>query len=175
MLNFPHHLITFSVVWLHYIALPWMAILQFANSSFVREPKSTQKTQGTDPNFFWFFVPKHCFVLCRTFQCSHCCFSGWTPLHWSAANGRLETCKVLVSSKADLAARDRCGRCRCCSRFSLNQSHPLACSRGRTALKRAMDEKKSDVVSFLRSVGAPQWFRSAISYKIAIAKCSLHQ
>ena len=133
-----------------------MAILQFANSSFVREPKSTQKPHGTDPNFFDFFVPKPCFVLCLTFQCSHCCFSGSTPLHISAYYGHLETCKVLVSSKADLAARDRCGRCRCCSRFSLNQSHPLACRDGKTALKWAMDGNKSAVVSFLRSVGAPQ-------------------
>ncbi len=106
--------------------------------------------------FFYFFVPKHCVVVCRTFQFSRCCFSRSTPLHQSAYNGHLETCKVLVSSKADLAARNRCGRCRCCSRFSLNQSHPLACRFGRTALKDAMNQNKSDVVSFLRSVGAPQ-------------------
>jgi hypothetical protein len=66
--NFPHHLITFSVVSLHYIALLLMAILQFANSSFVREPKSTQKPQGTEPNFFDFFVPKPCFFCVELFN-----------------------------------------------------------------------------------------------------------
>jgi len=68
VLNFPHHLITFSVVKLHYIALPLMAILQFANSSFVREPKSTQKPQGTDPNFFWFFCTETLFCFVSNFS-----------------------------------------------------------------------------------------------------------
>jgi hypothetical protein len=36
--NFSTHLIVFSVVTLHYISLPLMAILQFANSSFYRKP-----------------------------------------------------------------------------------------------------------------------------------------
>jgi hypothetical protein len=81
--------------------------------------------------------------------------SGITPLIFSAAYGHLEVCRLLVSSKADLAARDRCGRCQRCSRFSLNQSHPLACSDG-TALQNAMKNNKSEVVAFLRSIGAPQ-------------------
>ena len=82
--------------------------------------------------------------------------SGATPLIRSAYYGHLEICRLLISSKADLAARDRCGRCQRCSRFSLNQSHPLACSRGNTALKCAMNENKSDVVAFLRGIGAPE-------------------
>ena len=82
--------------------------------------------------------------------------SGSTPLILSAYWGYLEICKLLVSSKADLAARDRCGRCQRCSRFSLNQSHPLACSAGYTALKWAMNNNKSDVVAFFRGIGAPQ-------------------
>ena len=82
--------------------------------------------------------------------------SGRTPLSRSASLGHLEICRLLVSSKADLAARDRCGRCQRCSRFSLNQSHPLACSSGKTALKWAMDQNKSDVVAFLRGIGAPE-------------------
>ncbi len=82
--------------------------------------------------------------------------SGWTALIHSSRNGHLEVCKLLVSSKADLAARNRCGRSQRCSRFSLNQSHPLACSYGDTALKRAMEWNKSDVVAFLRDIGAPQ-------------------
>ena len=34
-------------------------------------------------------------------------FSQKTPLHYSAANGRLEVTRLLVESKADVAARDR--------------------------------------------------------------------
>ncbi len=35
-------------------------------------------------------------------------FSQRTPLHESAFQGRLEFCRLLVESKADVAARDRC-------------------------------------------------------------------
>ena len=45
-------------------------------------------------------------------------FSQWTPLHWSAWNGRLEVTRLLVESKADVAARDQC--------FSPPPSHHLS-------------------------------------------------
>ena len=45
-------------------------------------------------------------------------FSQWTPLHESARSGRLEVCRLLVESKADVAARDRC--------FSPPPSHHLS-------------------------------------------------
>jgi hypothetical protein len=35
-------------------------------------------------------------------------FSQDTPLHLSASNGRLEVTRLLVESKADVAARERC-------------------------------------------------------------------
>jgi hypothetical protein len=35
-------------------------------------------------------------------------FSERTPLHWSACNGQLEVCRLLVESKAHVAARDWC-------------------------------------------------------------------
>jgi hypothetical protein len=35
-------------------------------------------------------------------------FSQYTPLHDSACRGHLEVCRLLVESKADVAARDRC-------------------------------------------------------------------
>ncbi len=35
-------------------------------------------------------------------------FSDYTPLHESAAKGHLEICRLLVESKADVAARNRC-------------------------------------------------------------------
>ena len=45
-------------------------------------------------------------------------FSQVTPLHESARNGRLEVARVLVESKADVAARSRC--------FSPPPSHHLS-------------------------------------------------
>ena len=45
-------------------------------------------------------------------------FSQWTPLHYSATNGRLEVARFLVESKADVAARGRC--------FSPPPSHHLS-------------------------------------------------
>ena len=44
-------------------------------------------------------------------------FSQWTPLHWSASEGRLEVTRLLVESKADVAA----SRC-----FSPPPSHHLS-------------------------------------------------
>jgi hypothetical protein len=34
------------------------------------------------------------------------CFRGWTPLHWSSLKGHLDVCQFLVSSKADVVAKD---------------------------------------------------------------------
>ncbi len=145
--------------------LPIMAILQFANSSFFRTPTWIPKTQSMCAlNVFKLLYQNMVSSCVQHFDPFHRFFSGWTPLHYSANNGQLETCKVLVSLKVDLAARDRYGRCRCCSRFSLNESHPLACSQGYTALEWAMNENESDVVSFLRSVGAPEWFRHLVEH-----------
>jgi hypothetical protein len=45
-------------------------------------------------------------------------FSQYTPLHQSAMGGRLEVTRLLVESKADVAARDRC--------FSPPPSHHLS-------------------------------------------------
>ncbi len=45
-------------------------------------------------------------------------FSQATPLHCSAMEGRLETCRLLVESKADVAATDGC--------FSPPPSHHLS-------------------------------------------------
>ena len=42
----------------------------------------------------------------------------WTPLNYSARNGHLEVSRLLVESKADVAARDRC--------FSHPPSHRLS-------------------------------------------------
>jgi hypothetical protein len=47
--------------------------------------------------------------------------------------------------------------CPPCARALLcSQPHALPCSNGRTPLKLAIDENKSDVAAFLRSAGAPE-------------------
>jgi ankyrin repeat protein len=118
---------------------------------------SSNREYAHTPNLFLkCFTQKIVLFSFPTFRNSISSPSGWTALMNSAAGGRLEVCKLLVSLKADLAARHRCGRCQRCSRFLLNQSHPLACSSGKTALKHAMDRNQSDVVAFLRGIGAPQ-------------------
>ncbi len=47
-------------------------------------------------------------------------FSQRTPLHWSAEESHLEVCRLLVESKADVAARTRC--------FNPPPSHHLSLS-----------------------------------------------
>ncbi len=117
---------------------------------------SSRKTYAHTPNIFCIFLQKIVLFSFPTFRNSISSPSGGTALMNSAYNGHFDVCRLLVSSKADLAARTKCGRCQRCSRFPLNQSHPLACRDGRTALKCAMDQNKSDVVAFLRGIGAPQ-------------------
>ena len=118
---------------------------------------SSNKSYAHTPNLFLkCFTKKFVLFSFPTFRNSISSPSGGTSLMESAAQGHLEVCKLLVSSEADLAARDRCGRCQRCSRFSWNHSHPLACSFGYTALQYAMACNKSDVVAFLRGIGAPQ-------------------
>jgi hypothetical protein len=66
----------------------------------------------------------HCFMKC--IEAKLCLrqfilflfFSQCTPLHWSAISGHLEVTRILVESKADVAARDRC--------FSLPPSYHLS-------------------------------------------------
>jgi hypothetical protein len=55
--------------------------------------------------YCYFHEPKLCFfmlIILLVFR------NDRTPLHGSAANGRLEVCRLLVASKADVAARNRC-------------------------------------------------------------------
>ncbi len=152
-------------VGLHYWPLPVKVILKFASCWFPPDATWIQaaKSMPTPLTFFEMFYQKFVLFSFPTFRNSISSPSGTTALIDSARVGYLEVCKLLVSSKADLAARHRCGRCQRCSRFSLNQSHPLACSSGWTALKCAMQQNKSDVVAFLRSIGAPQWLHAAVA------------
>ncbi len=55
--------------------------------------------------YCYFHEPKLCFlmlILLLVFR------YGDTPLHRSADNGSLEVCRLLVASKADIAAKNRC-------------------------------------------------------------------
>ena len=81
---------------------------------------------------------------------------GWTALHRAALNGNLDSCRLLVEARADLSLRSRC-----CSRLRARSlccrtPHTQRCRNGKTALKYAIEQKKADVVAFLRSVGAPE-------------------
>jgi hypothetical protein len=87
------------------------------------------------------------FVLC----------SQWTPLHVCCYFGNLDVCKLLLASKADVGARDLYRPPRPLQRaLSSHPTHLLPCRDGSTPLKRAIDEDKSAVVSYLRSIGAPE-------------------
>jgi hypothetical protein len=80
-------------------------------------------------------------------------FSQMIPLHHSGANSRLEVCRLLVESKADVAASDRCF---IPPPLSPSFFHYLPCSFGESALKHAINKRKADVATSLRSIGAPQ-------------------
>jgi hypothetical protein len=83
-------------------------------------------------------------------------FSGWTPLHFSAGNGDLKLCRLLVVSKADVAVRDECFSPPTPPPLSPSFTHYLPCSDGETALKYAIDFDNADVAAYLHSIGAPQ-------------------
>ena len=70
--------------------------------------------------------------------------------------GRLETCKFLVEVNADVTVKDRFGivfRTRACVCVI---THPPRCRTGHTPLKDAIARNETDVVAFLRSIGAPE-------------------
>jgi hypothetical protein len=82
--------------------------------------------------------------------------SGYAPLHRvtiAAGEVYLQIARLLVESKADVAARDRCFSP---PPISPSFTHYLPCSFGESALKHAINERKADVVAYLRSIGAPQ-------------------
>jgi ankyrin repeat protein len=109
-----------------------------------RSRRERQRRQVISPSVL-FHEPKLCLLI-------HFVFSQNTPLMLSAACGFLELCRVLVASKADVAARNGCRspwRAR-------NLPLTLRCSVGDTALKLAIHNNKADVAAYLRSIGAPQ-------------------
>jgi ankyrin repeat protein len=80
--------------------------------------------------------------------------SGWTALHHAVRLniGSVNTCRLLVESKADVAAIQRYITIPHVF-FLFAQS--VRCSDGKTALKVAIDLNRSEVVAFLRTVNAP--------------------
>jgi hypothetical protein len=67
----------------------------------------------------------------------------------------VEVCQFLVACKADVTSKDRYRRLLSAALLR-SQTHTLRCSSGRTPLKLAIDYNKSDVIAYLRSVGAPE-------------------
>jgi ankyrin repeat protein len=98
-----------------------------------------------------FHEPKLCLLI-------HLFFSQKTPLMASASWGFVETCRLLVASKADVAVRQRCRTLGVLAKnfFSQSSAHSLRCSNGYTALKWAILKKNTDVIAYLRSIGAPE-------------------
>ena len=74
---------------------------------------------------------------------------------FAAYKGHLEICKLLVSQKANVAARDGCDAMLPAARAGDALAHSRACRDG-TALKNAIKNNKPDVVAYLRSIGAPE-------------------
>ena len=85
------------------------------------------------------------FVLCSQYTPLHCCCYG---------NGSLKVCKLLVRSKADVAATDEYRSLQ--RALSSRPTHSLPCSQGHTPLWAAIDENNSEVADYLRSIGAPE-------------------
>ena len=106
-----------SVRALHCIGQLTKATVKFAAFCCSAAPIWRRKTTGN-------FVSAHCcyclyeakLCLCKLIRLLY--FSSWTPLHCSAIGGHLEVTRLLVESKADVAARTRC--------FSPPPSHHLS-------------------------------------------------
>ena len=100
----------------------------------------------------------HFQVFPLTIRDTYCSCSA--PLHYSSSHfGHVDASRFLVECKADVAARDRCSPLAVAllvQRLLFPPlSHSLRCSSGRTPLKIAIDNNNSDVVAYLRSIGAP--------------------
>jgi hypothetical protein len=108
---------TFLSFFLHCVGLHGMATLKFAVFCCSATLMWRRRTAS---NFYRTYYNYQCYeaTLCLRKLMSLLSFSQRTPLHWSAIESRLELCRLLVESKADVAARDRC--------FSPPSSHHLS-------------------------------------------------
>jgi hypothetical protein len=111
-------------------------------------------TSYPPPPLFFFGLSSFLFANRDTY----CCCSA--PLHYSSSHfGHVDASRFLVECKADVAARDRCSPLAVALLVQRALfpplSHSLRCSLGRTPLKIAIDNNNSDVVAYLRSIGAP--------------------
>ena len=118
-----------------------------------------RETKSTNPNMRELDYMTEFMFMCVAFayHCSNPVSSQATPLLTSAYWGRVESCQVLLSAKADADAKDRCSA----SPLSLAAAlvlatHARSCRDGNTPLKWAIDMNKRDVVALLRSVGATE-------------------
>ncbi len=84
-----------------------MATLKFAVFCCSATLMWRRRTASNCRRFYYYY----CFYeskLCLRKLILFLFFRQQTPLHWSSINGRLEVCRLLVESKADVAARDQC-------------------------------------------------------------------
>jgi hypothetical protein len=85
----------------------------------------------------------------------YCSISEQNPLHWSALGGHVEACKLLLSEKADVHARDKKYHPCPCMRFwnalliscSIREYTPLHCSafKGHVEACKLLLSEKADV------------------------------
>ena len=89
----------------------------------------------------------------------------YTALHHSCSNDHTQVSEFLLDNKADIDARNGCGYTPLHICNFMNTCKLLVQRRadltargndGTTPLKRAIQVKKSDIVAYLRSVGAPE-------------------
>ena len=78
-----------------------------------------------------------------------------TPLHYAGIGGCIEVCKLLVSAKADVLARNQCDAHRLLCKFMMRYTthHASPCRWEETPLDSAIYCSAPDVAAFLRSVG----------------------
>ncbi len=89
----------------HCICLLGKVILKPAVSWLKREQTSERRITSLPPLIVMIiFTQQNSVSRFNSFLCP----SGWQPLHYSACFGRLETCRLLVESRADVQAKKRC-------------------------------------------------------------------
>jgi hypothetical protein len=117
-----------------------------------------RETKSTNPNMRDLDYMTEFMFMCVAFayHCSNPVSSQATPLLTSAYWGRVESCQVLLSAKADAAAKDRCNTSPLSFAAALFfATHARSCRDGNTPLKLAYIRTKSDVFDLLQCVGAP--------------------
>ena len=140
----------FSVKLLHCITPLSMVTSTFASFSSLWARTSMQKIPGATP------APLMSLKRCSEWFIHCLLFSLLTALQHSSGNGHTDVCKLLVAARADVDAKNRCQQPLVAvspPSPSAATPHLLRCRWGETALRRAIDRNRADVVAYLQSVG----------------------